>query len=174
MTCGIGVIDGAGVPPGTWGVDGRCNMATTQRRYEPCRVTASSSRLMREKLAARAAVRRDDSLGYTEPWAWMHPPRHALAALLAEQGHYAEAEEVYRDDLGLSGRIQRCTQHPDNVWALHGIVECLRRRGEKEEHARLSKKLDDALALADVPITSSCMCRATVYAPINSGRDCCS
>ena len=124
--------------------------------------------------ALRESVRRDDSLGYTEPWAWMHPPRHALAALLAEQGHYAEAEEVYRDDLGLSGRIQRCTQHPDNVWALHGIVECLRRRGEKEEHAILSRKLDDALAKTDVPITSSCMCRATTYAPINSGSDCCS
>jgi tetratricopeptide (TPR) repeat protein len=124
--------------------------------------------------ALREAVRRDDSLGYTEPWAWMHPPRHALAALLAEQGHYAEAEDVYRDDLGLSGRVQRCTQHPDNVWALHGIMECLRRRGETEEHASLSKKLDIALAKADVPITSSCMCRATVCAPINSGRDCCS
>jgi tetratricopeptide (TPR) repeat protein len=123
--------------------------------------------------ALRESVRRDDNLGYTEPWAWMHPPRHALAALLAEQGHYAEAEEVYRDDLGLSGRIQRCTQHPDNVWALHGIVECLRRRGEREEHARLSKKLDDALAKADVPITSSCMCRATVDAPANPGACCC-
>jgi tetratricopeptide (TPR) repeat protein len=124
--------------------------------------------------ALREAVRRDDSLGYTEPWAWMHPPRHALAALLAEQGHYAEAEEVYRDDLGLSGRIQRCTQHPDNVWALHGIVECLRRRGEQAEYARLSRKLDDALAKADVPITSSCMCRGTVHAQIDSGLDCCS
>src|SRR5204863_6536459 len=28
----------------------------------------------------REAVHRDDSLNYTEPWAWMHPPRHALAA----------------------------------------------------------------------------------------------
>jgi hypothetical protein len=71
--------------------------------------------------ALRESVRRDDSLSYTEPWAWMHPPRHALAALLAEQGHYTEAEEVCRDDLGLSGRIQRCTQHPDNVWSLHGM-----------------------------------------------------
>ena len=124
--------------------------------------------------ALRESVRRDDSLGYTEPWAWMHPPRHALAALLAEQGQYAEAEEVYRDDLGLNGRIQRCTQHPDNVWALHGIVECLERRGDKEEHARLRAKLDDALAKVDVPITSSCMCRAKVYAPGNPDRCCCS
>ncbi|TGV12679.1 hypothetical protein EN786_37465, partial [Mesorhizobium sp. M4B.F.Ca.ET.143.01.1.1] len=47
----------------------------------------------------RRAVEVDDNLSYTEPWAWMHPPRHALAALLLDQGHAAEAEQVYRDDL---------------------------------------------------------------------------
>ncbi|TIU17233.1 MAG: tetratricopeptide repeat protein, partial [Mesorhizobium sp.] len=81
----------------------------------------------------RHAVELDDNLSYTEPWAWMHPPRHALAALLLDQGHAAEAEQVYRDDLGLSATVQRCAQHPDNVWALHGLVECLSRRGETEE-----------------------------------------
>jgi tetratricopeptide (TPR) repeat protein len=107
----------------------------------------------------REAVRRDDNLSYTEPWAWMHPPRHALAALLIEQGHYTEAEEIYRDDLGLSGKIQRCAQHPDNVWALHGLVECLQWRGDELELPLLSSKLAAALAKTDVPITSSCMCR---------------
>lgn len=111
----------------------------------------------------REAVRRDDNLGYTEPWAWMHPPRHALAALLMEQGHFVEAEEIYRDDLGLSDRLQRCTQHPDNVWSLHGLVECLQRRGDKLDLPILSSKLSAALAKADVPITSSCMCRLTDY-----------
>jgi tetratricopeptide (TPR) repeat protein len=110
----------------------------------------------------REAVRRDDNLSYTEPWAWMHPPRHALGALLLEQGHVAEAEEVYRDDLGLSGRVQRCTQHPDNVWALHGLVECLERRGERRELRGLRLKLSDVLAKADIPITSSCMCRSNI------------
>jgi tetratricopeptide (TPR) repeat protein len=110
----------------------------------------------------REAVDRDDNLEYIEPWAWMHPPRHALAALLAEQGHYSEAEEVCRDDLGLSGRIQRCAQHPDNVWALHGLAECLQQRGAVEELAIMQSKLASALALADVPIMSSCMCRTTV------------
>lgn len=118
----------------------------------------------------REAVHRDDNLGYTEPWAWMHPPRHALAALLMEQEHYGEAEGVYRDDLGLSGRIQRCTQHPDNVWALHGLVECLERRGETAERAILQTKLAAALDKVDVPITSSCMCRTKVYQP----KECCS
>jgi tetratricopeptide (TPR) repeat protein len=113
----------------------------------------------------RDSVYLDDNLQYIEPWAWMHPPRHALAALLMEQGHTGEAEEVYRDDLGLSGKIQRCAQHPDNVWALHGLVECLERRGDSRELPRLQRKLAKALAMTDVPITSSCMCRTNVHQP---------
>ena len=64
----------------------------------------------------RLAVHRDDNLAYTEPWAWMHPPRHALGALLLEQGHVEEAAAVYSADLGLDGHISRPMQHPDNVW----------------------------------------------------------
>jgi tetratricopeptide (TPR) repeat protein len=118
----------------------------------------------------RDCVTRDDNLGYTEPWAWMHPPRHALAALLAEQGQYVEAEQVYRDDLGLSGRVQRCTQHPDNVWALHGLVECLEQRGDVDELEVMRRKLEAAQARADVVISSSCLCRVGV----RSAESCCS
>jgi tetratricopeptide (TPR) repeat protein len=119
----------------------------------------------------REAVDRDDNLEYIEPWAWMHPPRHALAALLAEQGHYGEAEDVCRDDLGWSGRIQRCAQHPDNVWALHGLAECLQQRDDVEGFALVESKLASAMALADVPITSSCMCRTTAH--IEAPGGCC-
>ena len=115
----------------------------------------------------RESVRLDDNLEYIEPWAWMHPPRHALAALLMEQGHFDEAEEIYRDDLGLSRRIQRCAQHPDNVWALHGLVECLLRRGEKVELPAVQTKLATALEFADISITSSCMCRGQSQPPIS-------
>ena len=115
-------------------------------------------------------MHRDDNLNYTEPWAWMHPPRHALAALLMEQGRYEEAEAVYRDDLGLSGRVQRCAQHPNNVWSLHGLVECLQRRDEREELPAFEAKLAAALAKVDVPINSSCMCRTRVSQP----KACCS
>ena len=112
----------------------------------------------------RQAVELDDNLSYTEPWAWMHPPRHALAALLLDQGHAEEAEQVYRDDLGLSGKVQRCAQHPNNVWALHGLVECLKRRGESMELPEMQARLAPALAKADVAITSSCLCRTSVQA----------
>lgn len=117
----------------------------------------------------RESVWRDDNLEYTEPWAWMHPPRHALAALLAEQGHFGEAEEVYRTDLGLNGKLQRCAQHPRNVWALHGLVECLRLRGETAEIGIYEAQLNIALGKTDVPVTSSCMCRTDTAAPICCG-----
>jgi tetratricopeptide (TPR) repeat protein len=113
----------------------------------------------------RRAVELDDNLSYTEPWAWMHPPRHALAALLLDQGHVSEAEQVYRDDLGLSGTVQRCAQHPDNVWALHGLVECLTQRGEPDELPSVRARLRAALAKADVPINSSCLCRTSTQQP---------
>jgi tetratricopeptide (TPR) repeat protein len=110
----------------------------------------------------RRAAELDDNLSYTEPWAWMHPPRHALAALLLDQGHIEEAEQVYRDDLGLSDKVQRCAQHPDNVWALHGLVECLKRRGETKGLAGYQQKLATALAKTDMVLTSSCLCRTSV------------
>ena len=110
----------------------------------------------------RESVQRCDDLHYSEPWPWMHPPRHALGALLMEQGHYKEAEAVYRADLGLIDSVQRCAQHKNNVWALHGLVECLTFRGEAKERADLQALLTVVLANTDVAITSSCCCRKTV------------
>ncbi|WP_298837322.1 hypothetical protein [uncultured Roseobacter sp.] len=108
----------------------------------------------------RAAVRLDDGLMYEEPWAWPQPTRHALGALLMEDGKFVEAEAVYRADLGLDGRLPRPSQNPRNVWALHGLHECLSRRGETSEIIHIGILLDQALARADVPIRASCLCRA--------------
>ncbi len=108
----------------------------------------------------RDAVHRDDHLNYEEPWAWPQPTRHALGALLMEAGEYAEAEAVYRADLGLDGSLPRPSQHPRNVWALHGLHECLERRGETLERAHIRTQLDQALARAEIPIRASCLCRA--------------
>lgn len=107
----------------------------------------------------RRSVELDDSLPYDEPWGWMQPTRHALGALLLEQGRVEEAEAVYRADLGLDGALSRACQHPDNVWSLHGLHECLRRLGKATEAALLKQRLDLAAARADVPIRSSCFCR---------------
>ena len=107
----------------------------------------------------RRAIELDDNLPYDEPWGWMQPPRHALGALLLEQGQLAEAEAIYRSDLGYDGKLSRACQHPENVWSLHGLHECLMRRGEKVEAPLVKARLDMALARCEVPIRASCLCR---------------
>jgi tetratricopeptide (TPR) repeat protein len=107
----------------------------------------------------RKSVELDDNLPYDEPWAWMQPTRHALGALLLEQGRIEQAEAVYRADLGLDGILARACQHPENVWSLHGFHECLTRLGKHAEAGIIKQRLDIATAWADVPIRSSCFCR---------------
>ena len=106
----------------------------------------------------RRAVELDDGLLYDEPWGWMQPARHALGALLSEQGRHGEAEAVYRSDLGLDGKLSRACQHPENVWSLFGLHECLVARGAKDEAHMIRQRLDLAAARADVPIRASCFC----------------
>src|SRR6185312_2317025 len=100
----------------------------------------------------RAAIQLEDDLPYDEPWGWMQPVRHALGALLLEQGRVAEAEAVYREDLGLGGALPRAQIHPDNLWALRGLLACLERRGETAEAALIRQRLDFAAARADTPV----------------------
>jgi len=107
----------------------------------------------------RRSVELEDSLPYDEPWGWMQPTRHALGALLLEQGQLAEAEAVYRADLGFDKTVSRACWHPDNVWSLHGLHECLTRRGETLEAPLIKARLDLAQARADVPVRASCLCR---------------
>lgn len=96
------------------------------------------------------AIARDDSLRYDEPWGWMMPVRHSLGALLLEQGHVSKAEQVYRTDL---------KNHPENGWALHGLIECMHRKNRHEEAERLQSHFDKAWARSDIRIKASCFCR---------------
>lgn len=112
----------------------------------------------------RRSVELDDNLVYDEPWGWMQPTRHALGALLMEAGQFTEAEAVYRADLGLDDTLARACQHPGNIWSLHGLHECLVRRGEDTEARHIKLQLDQAAARATVPIHASCYCRSKAQA----------
>ena len=112
----------------------------------------------------RKAIELEDNLPYDEPWGWMQPVRHALGALLFEQGHVAEAEKAYREDLGLGGQLSRATVHPDNVWSLKGLHDCLKARGETVEIVQIRQRLDLALARADRRVGASCFCAQAAMA----------
>ena len=110
----------------------------------------------------RDAIALEDALPYDEPWGWMQPVRHALGALLLEQGHVKEAEAVYRADLGLGGNLSRAQVHPDNVWSLRGLNTCLARQGatDSNEARLIAQRLALAEARADAAIRVSCFCAA--------------
>lgn len=107
----------------------------------------------------RHAIELDDGLGYSEPWSWMQPVRHAYAALSLEQGHVEQALAAYRSDLGFDDSVIRARRHPNNVWALQGYHECLTRLGRTDEAKIIEPQLQIALAVADIPVQSSCFCR---------------
>ena len=105
------------------------------------------------------AIDNEDSLPYDEPWGWMQPARHALGALLLEQGEIERAEAVYREDLGFDSSVIRARRHPNNIWSLHGLTECLKKQNKQSELNLIAQNLDLAMGRADVPIKASCFCR---------------
>ena len=98
----------------------------------------------------RDAVAKEDALHFDEPAAWMQPVRHALGALLLEQGRVAAAEATYVEDL---------QRHPENGWSLHGLAECLRRTGRVAEAEAVDARFRLAWQRADVVLPGSCYCR---------------
>lgn len=101
--------------------------------------------------ALRAAVTAEDALIYDEPPSWMIPVRHSLGAVLMRTGKFAEAEQVYREDLA---RI------PDNGWSLFGLGESLRAQEKNQEEVATTKaKFEKIWAKADLKISSSCLCQ---------------
>ncbi|KAB2098976.1 hypothetical protein AG0111_0g12846 [Alternaria gaisen] len=105
------------------------------------------------------AIVQEDALVYSEPPAWMQPVRHALGALLLEQGRFKEAAAAYAADLGLDKSVPRSKWHPNNIWALHGYHECLMSLGKLEEAQDVAQNLKAASDGVDIKLRSSCFCR---------------
>jgi tetratricopeptide (TPR) repeat protein len=99
----------------------------------------------------REAIKLEDALKYDEPPGWLIPIRHSLGATLMQNGRYAEAEQVYRDDLA---------RLPDNGWSLYGLAESLSAQKKDAAEAKATRaKFKKLWAKADTKITSSCLCQ---------------
>ena len=121
----------------------------------------------------RHAAALEDALPYDEPAGWMTPVRHALGALLVERASHpdvpavsvaaliAEAEATFHRDL---------EQHPENLWALTGLLACVRKRsgdGQTETRA-LEGRVKRASTRADVDVRFACACAGQALC----GRSC--
>tara|TARA_Y100001935_G_scaffold162292_1_gene133445 strand:+ start:203 stop:1957 length:1755 start_codon:yes stop_codon:yes gene_type:complete len=98
----------------------------------------------------RRGVELSLNLAYNEPWGQMQPVRHILGALLLEQGHVEEAEEVYRADIKL---------WKDNMWGLLGLKLCLEARGDKSgELEEVTALFNERSSRADIIPAKTCFC----------------
>jgi len=91
----------------------------------------------------------EDTLLYMEPPEWIQPVRHTLGAVLLKDGHYAEAERVYREDL---------KKWPNNGWSLYGLSRALEGQHKSAEASIVRARYRKVWKHADEPITTSCKC----------------
>ena len=93
-----------------------------------------------------AAAAAEDRLPSAEPPLWLTPVRLSLGAARLAAGDAAGAEATYRQDLD---------RHPDNGWALHGLMQALRAQGHDGAAAEVERRFRLAWADADVVLSGS-------------------
>jgi len=81
------------------------------------RIDLASGRTDDGIAALRKAVAMEDTLDYDEPQDWWNPVRETLGAALLRAGRPAEAEQVFRDDLG---------RNRGNPRSLYGLAQALK------------------------------------------------
>jgi len=83
--------------------------------------------------AYEEAVAAQDSLPYTEPPYWYYPVRQSLGAALLRAGRLDAAEQAFRASFAKT---------PSNGWALRGLIEVYRQRGDTAALAAARKRFE--------------------------------
>ena len=86
------------------------------------------------------AIKMEEALPYSEPPLWPLSVRHHLGAVLLLADRPAEAEAVYLADL---------LRHPDNGWALTGLIQSLQAQQKDDQAAAAEDRFKKAWAHAD-------------------------
>jgi tetratricopeptide (TPR) repeat protein len=94
----------------------------------------------------KQGVTAEDSMIYNEPRDWVHPSRQYLGSVLLKAKKYAEAVQVYKEDLAIN---------PHNGWSLTGLAIALKKQNKKVEAAKINAEASTAFSRADIKITRS-------------------
>ena len=115
-----------------WGIPAQ-GIVATARAVAAARVADARGDLPGAIQSYRAAVTLQDGLPYTEPPYWYYPVRQSLGAALLRAGQLDEAEAVFRASFAKT---------PSNGWALRGLMEVYKQRGDKAALAAAQKRFD--------------------------------
>jgi tetratricopeptide (TPR) repeat protein len=115
-----------------WGVPAP-DIVHTARAVATGRLAEARGDLAAAIKAFEEGVAVQDSLPYTEPPYWYYPVRQSLGAALLRAGRLDEAESAFRASFAPT---------PSNGWALRGLLEVYRRRGDQAALAATQKRFD--------------------------------
>lgn len=101
------------------------------------RIAQTQGDLARSAAEFEAAVAVEDRLGYMEPPYWYYPVRQSLGAVRLLAGDLDRAETTFRRSLDLT---------PNNGWALYGLREVYRKRGDLRAARGMQRRLAKAWA----------------------------
>jgi tetratricopeptide (TPR) repeat protein len=119
-------------PLADWGVPGQ-DIVRTARAVATGRLAEARGDLPAAIKAYEEGVALQDALPYTEPPYWYYPVRQSLGAALLRAGRLDDAEAAFRASFART---------PSNGWALRGLVEVYRLRGDKPALAAAQKRFD--------------------------------
>jgi tetratricopeptide (TPR) repeat protein len=94
----------------------------------------------------QAAVAAEDTLHYAEPESWRIPARHYLGQALLDLKAPEHAKKAFEEDL---------KDHPNNFWAISGILEALKQIAKEGTVADFSNKHKKIFEAADIKLRGS-------------------
>lgn len=92
------------------------------------------------------SVKTEDGMRYNEPPDWKLPTRHFLGAALLEAGKFAEAEQVYVEDL---------KRNRENGWSLAGLHRAQHEQGKRDAVLNTVKRFSTSWKNADITVITS-------------------
>ncbi|HEY1151522.1 MAG TPA: hypothetical protein VGF27_23290 [Pseudoduganella sp.] len=119
-------------PVQDWGVPGP-DIVRTARAVATGRVAEARGDLDGAIKAYEEAVAVQDTLPYTEPPYWYYPVRQSLGAALLKAGKLDAAEAAFRASFAKT---------PSNGWALRGLMEVYKQRGDTAALAAARKRFE--------------------------------
>ena len=116
-------------PYSDWAVPGK-EIVQTARLVASARLADSQGDLPGAARAYEEAITVEDALAYMEPPYWYYPIRQSLGSVYLRQGKLDAAEKALRDSLV---RVR------SNGWALAGLAEVYKRKGDAKAEALARK-----------------------------------
>ncbi|HEX6180396.1 MAG TPA: hypothetical protein VFZ47_04075 [Chitinophagaceae bacterium] len=129
-----------------WDMNSASDVAQIGFKILSAELAAKQGKFDQSVALLREAVDIETKFAYQEPPDWFFSVRHSLGHVLVKAGRFAEAEQVYKEDL---------RTYPENGWALMGLYNSLVGQKKMTEAVAVKQRFEAAWQYADIRISSS-------------------